>query len=333
MIPPHDRRLLRAVLSAGSQHFSSRSSRQITSTGRGVKAVLIVASMNLPGAFCVLCLFLFLEKINQLKQDHDCFTLCWKHKTVIKAEFSLCPDALFLFSSTFPHHCSSFMQLLLLLSIAASFLLLLFFVPSSSYPVLGFSLTGLLPSRPVSSSCSSSAASLAPSSGGFRRHMISCRPKRPASPQRACREEFNSSRCVWRNKLYMCKPCVLLFESVSCALKAHWLSKMHCTFRTCWATGSHRSRGFRSWTRRAQSWSPSSSTSPLLRQKLVSAGMEALPNISLLPLSLPLKNKIELRFTDDVGGRGKKPPKSLWNNLIEETQNWKTIMNTINLNL
>lgn len=37
--------------------------------------------------------------------------------------------------------------------------------------------------------------------------------------------------------------------------------------------------------------------------------MQALPNISLLPLSLPLKNKIELRFTDDVGGREKKNTK------------------------
>lgn len=45
--------------------------------------------------------------------------------------------------------------------------------------------------------------------------------------------------------------------------------------------------------------------------------MQALPNISLLPLSLPLKNKIELRFTDDVGGREKKTHQRVY----EETQN------------
>lgn len=44
--------------------------------------------------------------------------------------------------------------------------------------------------------------------------------------------------------------------------------------------------------------------------------MQALPNISLLPLSLPLKNKIELRFTDDVGGREKKTHQRVY----EETQ-------------
>lgn len=64
------------------------------------------------------------------------------------------------------------------------------------HPVSSVFLTGLLPSRHASSSCCSSAASLAPSSGGFRQHRSSCRPKRPTSPQRPCREECSSSRCV-----------------------------------------------------------------------------------------------------------------------------------------
>lgn len=42
MIPLHARRLLRAVLSAGSQHFSSFSPTQITYAEREVKAVLML---------------------------------------------------------------------------------------------------------------------------------------------------------------------------------------------------------------------------------------------------------------------------------------------------
>lgn len=43
-------------------------------------------------------------------------------------------------------------------------------------------------------------------------------------------------------------------------LKVQWLIKMYYVLRTCWMTGSHNDQGFRSWTRQAQSWSPSSST-------------------------------------------------------------------------
>lgn len=47
MILLHARRLLGAVLSTGSQHFSSRSPRQITYKEREVKAVLMLASVDL----------------------------------------------------------------------------------------------------------------------------------------------------------------------------------------------------------------------------------------------------------------------------------------------
>lgn len=65
-----------------------------------------------------------------------------------------------------------------------------FFLPSS------VPLTGLQPFRPVTSSWCSSVASLAPSSGGYSQHRISYNLKRAVSQQRACREEFNNSRCV-----------------------------------------------------------------------------------------------------------------------------------------
>lgn len=47
MIPLNARRLLRAVLSAGSPNFSSHSSRQITYKDKKVRAVLMLPSVDL----------------------------------------------------------------------------------------------------------------------------------------------------------------------------------------------------------------------------------------------------------------------------------------------
>lgn len=67
-----------------------------------------------------------------------------------------------------------------------------------------------------------------------------------------------------------------------------WLCKMFCNCRICWTTGSHSSRGFKIWTRAAQTWSPSSSTSPLLRPKLVreNGWRQSQTCPPILPLSL-----------------------------------------------
>lgn len=158
-----------------------------------------------------------------------------------------------------------------------------------------FSHTDLLPSRPASSSSYSSAASLAPSSGGFKQRRISYRPKRPASPPRGCREEFSSSRCgVVHNY------CVNLLSS--CYICLEWcylnpllwglIDSVNSLFsRICWMSGSYSDQGFRSCTSQALSWSHSSSISLPHRQKLVrqwstashinSSGLPWLKNIAI----------------------------------------------------
>lgn len=103
--------------------------------------------------------------------------------------------------------------------------------------------TGLLPFRPASNSCSSSAASPAPSSGGFRQHRTSCPPKRPTSTPRACRGEFSSLRLINLvvNDSYNVNHGKKIYP---CYLK--WLLKMLYDFRTCCTTGSRRDPEFKS---------------------------------------------------------------------------------------
>lgn len=80
------------------------------------------------------------------------------------------------------------------LSLSLFFLVVTLF---SIFPVFPpFPLSGLPLFRLVSSSWCSSVASLAPSSGGCRQHRISCSLKRAVPRQKACKGEFNNSRCV-----------------------------------------------------------------------------------------------------------------------------------------
>lgn len=108
---------------------------------------------------------------------------------------------------------------------------------------LFFPHTGLLPFRPASNSCSSSAASPAPSSGGFRQHRTSCPPKRPTSTPRACRGEFSSLRLINLavNDSYNVNHGKKIYP---CYLKR--LLKMLYDFRTCCTTGSRRDPEFKS---------------------------------------------------------------------------------------
>lgn len=93
-----------------------------------------------------------------------------------------------------PLSCSDAFFLFLSLFFLVVTLHILYF---SSFPTISsLSRSGLQLFRLVSSSCCSSVAFLALSSGGWRQHRISSSLKRAVSPQKACKEEFNNSRCV-----------------------------------------------------------------------------------------------------------------------------------------
>jgi len=171
----------------------------------------------------------------------------------------------FTFFSSFPFLCSSFTKLLILLVPVPILLLLL-----SSLSTLRFAAV---------QTCEQQLLQFRGLSGSLARWLQTAQDQLPS-------KEANLNTESLQRRVQQLRVCVLadwitdrtqsgcesfvnenIFHDIR--VKAEWLSEMFYDFRTCWMTGSHRDPGFRTWTRRAQSWRPSSSISPLLRPKPV----------------------------------------------------------------